>query len=145
MRPDRELEKIETERAAAWHSAMVSQLREEEMADRALGSMLAAAVGDAEAGLVEWEGTEQPERVDQIEPVLQAAALLRYMSLAVLGHWLAPSALAEAARADANRVHPNPECADACAAFVVAASSLVGGSSKADAVRAAMEWYETSA
>ena len=58
------------------------------------------------------------------------------------GHRLPVAELARAAREDARLSHPNPACADACAAYVLAAGRLVAGAPRDAAIGAALGWAD---
>lgn len=68
-------------------------------------------------------------------------ALMRQSPLALWGHSLAPDELDRMARADAALTHPNPVCADASAAFIVALAATVReGLSGEEAYDRAVRW-----
>jgi ADP-ribosyl-[dinitrogen reductase] hydrolase len=81
---------------------------------------------------------------DHASPASQAnGSLMRASPLGVYAHALAPRRSAELARQDATLTHPNPVCADATAAFVVAVAHAVrAGDGATAAWRAAVAWAE---
>ena len=81
---------------------------------------------------------------DHASPASQAnGSLMRASPLGVYAHALAPRRGAELARQDATLTHPNPVCADATAAFVVAVAHAVRAGDGAEAAwRAAVAWAE---
>jgi len=81
---------------------------------------------------------------DHASPASQAnGSLMRASPLGIYAHALAPRRSAELARQDATLTHPNPVCADATAAFVVAVAHAVRAGDGAQAAwRAAVAWAE---
>ena len=71
---------------------------------------------------------------------------MRAAPLAVWGHRLTPTALAECAVLDASLSHPNPTCGEASAAYVVALACLIAQpGDAAGALAAASAWAEEHA
>jgi ADP-ribosylglycohydrolase/fructose-1,6-bisphosphatase/inositol monophosphatase family enzyme len=72
-------------------------------------------------------------------------SLMRASPLGVYAHALEPARAAEFARQDATLTHPNPVCADATAAYVVAVAHAVRRGDGPDAAwRAAVAWAEAA-
>jgi ADP-ribosylglycohydrolase/fructose-1,6-bisphosphatase/inositol monophosphatase family enzyme len=72
-------------------------------------------------------------------------ALMRIAPLAIFGHAMPPSTLAEWARRDAALTHPNTICADANAVYVVAIQHALATGSAEGTYAFALEWARRNA
>jgi ADP-ribosylglycohydrolase/fructose-1,6-bisphosphatase/inositol monophosphatase family enzyme len=73
-------------------------------------------------------------------------SLMRASPLAVFAHRLSAEEIAELARRDSRLTHPHAVCANACAAYVIAAAHAIArGDGAQAAYRGALEWARRSA